>query len=75
MELVNNLETAWEEAELKDNDLREATNAIRDEIKTFPLKLKLKVSIGECSLSPEGKLMFRGRLWVPDDEELRTKII
>ena len=37
--------------------------------------MKIKVSIGECSLSQSGQLLFRGRRWVPDSEELRTELI
>jgi hypothetical protein len=49
--------------------------ALRKEERTLPKELDLRVSIGECSLTPDGKLLFRGRRWVPDDEKLRTQLI
>lgn len=33
------------------------------------------VSISECSLDNRGLLCFRERVWIPDSEPLRTKII
>jgi len=78
-ENVNNepspLETLWDDAARQDQSYEQATEAVRQEKRTFPTSLKLKVSIAECSLSAQGKLMFRGRLWVPDKEELRTRMI
>jgi Integrase zinc binding domain/Chromo (CHRromatin Organisation MOdifier) domain len=50
-------------------------DAVQDGKSTFPTSLKLKVSMAECALSDEGKMMFRNRLWVPNDEMLRTKMI
>ena len=41
----------------------------------MPLEYGLKVSITECSLSPRGELLFRGRKWVPSTDNLRTRII
>lgn len=41
----------------------------------FPTSLGLKVLITECARNASGQLMFRGRLWVPDMDVLRTKII
>jgi RNase H-like domain found in reverse transcriptase/Reverse transcriptase (RNA-dependent DNA polymerase)/Integrase zinc binding domain/Chromo (CHRromatin Organisation MOdifier) domain len=69
------LETLWEAAAIADESYQDALDAVRKGRRTFPTTLKLKVSIAECSLSTQGKLMFRGRLWVPDDEPLRTKMI
>ena len=68
------LDLLWERAEQGDKAYQEAIEAVRQERRLFPSELKLKVSISECSLSPQGKLLFRGRRWVPELEELRTKI-
>ncbi|RAL59221.1 hypothetical protein DID88_006676 [Monilinia fructigena] len=69
------LEELWTKTEGDDDNLRQAREAVRQGQRTFPTPLKLKVSISECSLSPEGRLMFRNRLWVPQDERLRTRMI
>lgn len=69
------LEQLWDQAASQDPSYERITDAIRKGKRTFPTDLKLKLSIAECSLSEEGKPMFRERLWVPDLEELRTKMI
>jgi len=69
------LEELWEEAAREDKSYERATEAVQQGKRTFPNVLKLKVLIAECSLSAQGKLMFQGRLWVPDKEELRTRMI
>ncbi len=69
------LKELWEEAAREKKLYERATEAVQQGKQTFPNDLKLKVSIAECSLSTQGKLIFRGRLWVPDKEELRTKMI
>jgi predicted aspartyl protease len=69
------LEQLWYDARLQDESYGCMVECIRKEKRVFPVELKLKVSMSECSLSPAGHLMFRGRLWVPEMETLRTKII
>jgi Reverse transcriptase (RNA-dependent DNA polymerase)/RNase H-like domain found in reverse transcriptase/Integrase zinc binding domain/Chromo (CHRromatin Organisation MOdifier) domain len=68
------LQDQWDHAEEQDSDLQQMKEAVRQGQRTFPTNLKLKVSISECSLTDDGKMMFRGRLWVPNDEKLRTKM-
>ena len=69
------IQDLWDTAEANDEGLRAMKDAIRQEKRTFPTDLKLKVSMSECSLSSKGKVMFRNRLWVPNDEMLRTKMV
>jgi hypothetical protein len=69
------LDLLWERAEQEDPVYEKAAEAVREGRRLFPSDLQLKVSIAECALSTRGKLMFRGRRWVPDNEELRTKLI
>jgi len=69
------LQASWDKAELEDEAYQEMVTALRTKKRKFPTHLGVKVSIAECSLSPEGKMEFRGRRWVPDDEPLRTKLI
>lgn len=43
----------------------------------FPTDLAspVKVSVSDCTIDNQGYLRFRGRLWVPDYEPLRTAIV
>jgi hypothetical protein len=69
------IQNLWTAAETNDSNLQEMKDAVRDWKRTFPTSLKLKVSMSECSLSNDDKIMFRNRLWVPNNETLRTKMI
>ena len=69
------LELLWDQATQEDTTYAAAQDAVRQGRRLFPSELKLKVSIAECSLSAQGKLLFRDRQWVPELEELRTKLI
>jgi hypothetical protein len=69
------LQELWRSSEGSDSVYRLLKKAVRDGDRLFPKDLEIKVSINECKLSPEGHLLFRDRRWVPDSEELRTKLI
>src|SRR5271169_5296669 len=69
------LDMLWTRAKSQDEVYQAALQAVQQGARTFPSKLKLLVSTGECSVSPSGGLQFRDRLWVPDNEPLRTSII
>ena len=69
------LDMLWTHAKSQDEVYQAALQAVQQGARTFPSKLKLLVSTGECSVSPSGGLQFRDRLWVPDNEPLRTSII
>ena len=69
------LEGQWDDARQKDEAYEGAINAIRREAQVFHSILGLKVSIAECSIDEEGRLLFRGRRWVPNSEPLRTALI
>lgn len=71
----SNLDLLWQSALATDQTYQEAVLALQQEKRRFPTELKLKVSISECSISPTGDLLYRGRQWVPHSEELRTSII
>ena len=64
----------WERA-TDDPEYVEASKAVTAKARRFPTELQLKVSISECSISPEGHLLFRGRRWVPKGLDLRTRLI
>jgi hypothetical protein len=68
------LSVLWEEAEENDDQYQAVRKAVQEDNRVFPANVGVKVSISECSLE-DGKVLFRGRRWVPDSEPLRTKII
>ena len=55
----------WDTAVIEDQGYQEIREAVREGRRTMPKHLGLKVSIGECSLSGKGDLLFRERRWVP----------
>jgi hypothetical protein len=69
------IEDLWTIVLEQDESFKEIKNAIEREDRRFPLQLKLQVTIAECSLDDKGRPRFRERLWVPDYEPLRTRII
>lgn len=65
----------WDEAVANDIQYQKALTTVRISARKFPLDLKLKISVTECSISHEGYLLFRGRRWVPNSANLRTRLI
>ena len=65
----------WSRAVTDDKEYQEIRKTIQEDRRTFPSKLKLKVSIRECTVSKKGDVLFRGRRWVPNKPTLRTSII
>ena len=68
------MEKLWQEATVKDWVYQGAKKAVEDQERRFPANLGLKCSIEDCS-ADGGVLFYRGRKWVPDNDELRTAII
>jgi hypothetical protein len=69
------LQEIWDSAKASDASYEKLCQAVRAGDRVFPSELEVKVSINECALSQEGELLFRGRRWVPESEELRTRLI
>ena len=71
------LRNLWEEGKAQDKDFDRLVSAVRQGDRVFPadLVLPVKVLVSDCVLDDNGYLRFRGRLWVPDYEPLRTAII
>lgn len=67
--------THWNQAVTGDDEYVKASKAVRAKARRFPTELRLKVSISECSMSNQGNLLFRGRRWVPEGLDLRTRLI
>jgi hypothetical protein len=75
--LERTINERWEGAVQDDHTytaVREAVNMDSKTLSPFVTK-KLAISIGDCSVNQEGKLLWRQRLWVPEDEPIRTGII
>jgi hypothetical protein len=74
-ELVLDIVVLWSEAKSNNITYYRIVEAIQKGRRQFPTGLEIRVFIGECTLSGQGDLLFRGRRWVPDSEPLRTRII
>ena len=74
-DLQSPIEGLWAIAIDQDEGFNEIRKAIKEEKRRFPTELKLQVTIAECSLDEKDRPRFRERLWVPDYEPLRTRII
>ncbi|ERF69051.1 hypothetical protein EPUS_08401 [Endocarpon pusillum Z07020] len=72
---TDDLRALWNEAMTYDETYEAARDAIRTDKAKFPRELNLKVSLSECSLDSQDRLLFRRRKWVPDYNTLRTKMI
>ena len=66
---------AWADAQGTDNVYQRAKTAISNEERKFPPDLNLKISLAECSIDEIGRLLYRKRKWVPNNDSLRSKII
>src|SRR5271163_2167307 len=69
------IEDLWTTALEQDKSFEGIMDAIRREDRRFPPQLKLQVTMAECSLDERGRPRFRERLWAPEYEPLRTRII
>jgi hypothetical protein len=74
---TDRLRRLWDEGKAQDKDFEQLTAAVRQGRRVFPTDLAspVKVSVADCIVDDNGYLRFRGRLWVPDYEPLRTAII
>jgi hypothetical protein len=69
------MKNLWATALNQNKSFNKIKKAIEKGKRRFPLKLKLQVTIAECSLNEGERPQFRERLWVSDYESLRIKII
>ena len=74
-EEVPTIKSLWVEWLAKDLMLQQIQQAIEEGRRSFPTELKLKVSIGECEIQEQGRVLFRGCTWVPEGKPLRTQLI
>ena len=71
------VEKLWEIALDQDKDYLRLKDSVKQDSRVFPRDLhrQVKVSIADCGLDEQDRLTYRGRLWVPDHEPLRTRIV
>ncbi|KAF9700524.1 hypothetical protein EKO04_001724 [Ascochyta lentis] len=72
---IEEFETLWKNAAKNDETYQLAKSSISLGARKFPVQLNLKVSLSECSVDDRDQLCYRGRVWVPNSDALRTKII
>ncbi|KAF9696002.1 hypothetical protein EKO04_006265 [Ascochyta lentis] len=72
---IEEFETLWKNAAKNDKTYQLAKSSISLGARKFPVQLNLKVSLSECSVDDRDRLCYRGRVWVPNSDALRTKII
>lgn len=69
------MEQRWQEALHRDEDYKVLLGAAKEGSRTVPESCRhLKISASDLS-EADGKLLWRGRLWVPGSEPLRTGLI
>ena len=69
------MEALWCDARGKDKLYERLCLAVRERKRSFPPELGVRVSIADCTLDDEDNLRYRDRLWVPDAEPLRTRLV
>jgi hypothetical protein len=70
------LAALWDEGVAEDRQYGWRLQAVRDGARKFPRQAEApKTQIADCSLSAQGALQFRGRLWLPTWEPLTTAIL
>jgi hypothetical protein len=74
---TDQLQTLWSTGVAEDKDFGRLKEVVESGGRVFPadLNTKIKVSVSDCTIDNEGRLRFRGRLWVPNYEPLRTAIV
>lgn len=72
---IQSLEDQWTMAEREDPLMERLKDAVRRKLPRFPKDLDIKVSLAECELDTNDRLLFRGRRWVPKSEPLRTRLL
>ncbi len=69
------LRNLWDTAREADASYGKMVKSVEEGKRVFPTELQVKVSISECEVDAQGRLLFRGRRWVPESEPLRTGLI
>lgn len=72
----NELSQLWNEALENDKSYKEIVDTVQSTAIQWPSSLKIRgVELSQCTIGDDGAVRRSGRLWVPDYEPLRTKLI
>lgn len=71
------MQELWHNSRQQDKLYQELTTLVVRKERNLPVDLQKEksVSMAECSVDERGLLLFRGRIWIPNCEPLRTQII
>lgn len=69
------LQQLWELARKSDTIYQQISQSVANGTRRLATEIKVQTSIAECHLDDRGLLCFRNRVWIPDSEPLKTKII
>ncbi len=69
------LKELWDQALRANNRYWLIRDCVARGDRRFPAPLGLKLSMAECSVDEDGRLHWRGRIWIPNHEPLRTRLI
>ena len=65
----------WVQAAQDDTIYQEVLAAVREGRRSLSSTRKIAISLSDCTIDQEERLQWRGRVWVPDFEPLRTGVI
>ena len=69
------MEVLWQNARENDDLYHNLYRVVKEERHSFPPDLGVKVSIADYTLDDQDNLRYRSRLWVPNSEPLRTRLV
>ncbi|KAI1676164.1 rve domain containing protein [Pyrenophora tritici-repentis] len=74
-DLLELIQSSWDRAVQEDLLYQEIKLAIQEEKRSISSSKRIAVSLGDCTINDKDQLCWRGRVWVPDYEPLRTGVI
>lgn len=69
------IQSSWDRAVREDLLYQGIKLAVREKKRSLPSSRRVAVSLGDCTINDQDQLCWRGRVWVPDYEPLRTGVI
>ncbi|KAI0997510.1 hypothetical protein K3495_g10679 [Podosphaera aphanis] len=69
------LQSLWDKGTQVDETFIKIYRTLWEDSSQFATSLQLKISRAECTIDRRGALCYRGRLWIPEYEPLRTAIV
>ena len=69
------MEALWHNTRENDDLYHHLYRAVRERKRSFPLELGVKVSIADYMIDDQNNLRYHNRLWVPNSEPLRTRLV